>query len=177
MVDEFQEHALKSRLRIPVLYGGDAVHGMSLVKGATLFPHNVGLGAANDPGLVAEIARATAVETACMGVAWAFAPCVAVVGDCRWGRTYESFGEDTPCVAACGAAHVKGLQGDIPLAGGKRLPGTVAACAKHYVGDGGVEYGTGLMGEKLLDRGDVRMTEEAFRARHLRPYVDAGTCL
>lgn len=94
--------------------------------------------------------------------------------DCRWGRTFESFGEDTACVAACGVAHIKGLQGDILLARGKRMPGTVAACAKHYVGDGGVEYGTGLMGEKLLDRGDVRMTDEEFRARHLQPYVDAG---
>jgi len=155
MVDDFQAHALKSRLRIPVLYGGDAVHGQSLCKGTTLFPHNIGLGAANDPELVEAIARATAAETACTGgwsvvcawaigrvgilidhpsttiyripinatpgVAWAFAPCVAVVGDCRWGRTYESFGEDTAKVAACGAAHIKGLQGGINSAGGKRV--------------------------------------------------------
>lgn len=172
MIDDYQQYALKSRLGIPLLYGGDAVHGMSLSKGTTLFPHNIGLGAAYNPSLVEAVARATAIETSCTGVFWAFAPCVAVVGDCRWGRTYESFGEDAEAVTANGVAHIKGLQGMAVDMWGTRVSGTVAACAKHYVGDGGVAFGTGQMAEKLLDRGDVRLNEEEFK-EHLRPYVAA----
>ena len=114
-----------------------------------------------------------------LGVKWAFAPCVAVVEDARWGRTYESFGDDPVVVAKLGAAHIRGLQGvDGPAflqASGACIPShSVAACAKHFVGDGGVAFGSGTMAEKILDRGDVQMDEAAFREKHLRPYVEAG---
>ena len=145
---------------------------MSLSKATTLFPHNIGLGAAHDPALVEAVARATAIETSSCGVFWAFAPCVAVVGDARWGRTYESFGAAAAAVTANGVAHINGLLGAAVDSWGTRVPGTVAACAKHYVGDGGVAYGTGQIGEKLLDRGDVQLSEAEFQ-QHLRPYVEA----
>jgi beta-glucosidase len=172
MIGDYQEAALRSRLKIPLLYGGDAVHGMSLSKETTFFPHNIGLGAANDPSLIEAIARATAIETSSTGVVWAFSPCVAVVRDCRWGRTYESFGEDADAVTANGVAHIKGLQGTAVQSWGVRIPGTVAACAKHYVGDGAVTFGTGQMGAKILDRGDVRLGEAEFEEQ-LRPDREA----
>ena len=102
---------LKSRLKIPILYGVDAVHGHSNVVGAVVFPHNVGLGATRDAALVEEISRVTALEIRATGINWAFAPCVAVPRDERWGRTYEGFSEDPKLVAELGAAAMRGLQG------------------------------------------------------------------
>ena len=95
---------------IPLLYGVDAVHGHNNVRGATIFPHSIGLGAAGDPDLTRRIARATAREVAATGVRWNFAPCIAVPQDLRWGRTYEGFGNGPDLVAAHGAAYVEGLQ-------------------------------------------------------------------
>ena len=112
MVREFQEFALETRLGIPLIYGVDAVHGHNNLRGAVIFPHNVGLGAAGDPDLVERIGRATAVETAATGVYWNFAPVVAVPQDIRWGRTYEGYGEDTALVSTLAAAYLRGLQGD-----------------------------------------------------------------
>ena len=130
--DELQSWALKSRLKIPLIYGIDAVHGHNNVDGAVVFPHNIGLGAMRDPGLVEKAARITALEMVGTGIRWAFAPCLAVARDERWGRTYESFGENPELAEVMGAAAVRGLQG--PTLGETT---SVLACAKHFVGDGG----------------------------------------
>ena len=110
MTDGYQTQALSTRLGIPLIYGVDAVHGDGGVKGAVLFPHNIGLGATRNPELVQRAARVTARETAGSGVRWAFAPCMAVARDERWGRTYESFGESPELAETLGAAVVRGLQ-------------------------------------------------------------------
>ena len=172
LYDRLQSRALQTRLRIPILYGVDAVHGHNNVLGAVVFPHNIGLGATRNAKLVEEIARVTAAEVRATGIQWAFAPCVAVVRDERWGRTYESFSEDPPLVAALGEAAVRGLQGpslDDPL--------RVLGCAKHYVADGGTAWGTGMPsgdapgGRFPLDQGDVRLSEAELRRLHLPGYL------
>lgn len=168
MVDGFQEEALKSRLGIPLLYGVDAVHGHNNLKGATIFPHNIGLGAAGDPELVERVARATAAEMAATGIRWNFAPVVAVPQDIRWGRTYEGFGENTELVTRLGAAYVRGLQGN-------DLTDPLAALAtpKHYIGDGGTAWGSSMTGDYSLDQGDTRIDEAELRRVHLPPYQQA----
>ncbi|HSB61917.1 MAG TPA: glycoside hydrolase family 3 N-terminal domain-containing protein [Vicinamibacteria bacterium] len=174
LYDAYQSHALKTRLRIPLLYGVDAVHGHNNVLGAVVFPHNVGLGATRNAKLVEEIGRVTAREVRATGIQWAFAPCVAVPRDERWGRTYEGFSEDPSLVAELGAAAVRGLQGS-----DLRDPLRVLACAKHYVGDGGTVYGTGKPDDRdpakraPLDQGDVRLDEAALRRIHLPGYLTA----
>lgn len=178
-VERVQAHALATRLRIPILYGIDAVHGHNNVLGATIFPHNIGLGATRNAALVEEIGRATAREVRATGMQWTFAPCVAVVRDERWGRHYEGFSEDPQLVAELGAAAVRGLQG-------KDLndPERVLACAKHFAGDGGTVYGTGTVRVEgspdqthPLDRGDTRLSEAELKRLHLAGYdtaIDAG---
>jgi beta-glucosidase len=166
MVDGYQAEAQKSRLRIPLLYGVDAVHGHNNVVGAVVFPHEIAMGATRDAALVEEAGRITALEVRATGANWTFAPCVTVPRDERWGRSYEGFAEDTSLVRELGAAAVRGLQGpdlDDPL--------RVAACAKHYVGDGGTLFGTGRDGG--LDQGDVQLDEASLRRIHLAPYLDA----
>jgi beta-glucosidase len=166
MYDRLQAEALKTRLRIPILYGVDAVHGHSNVLGAVIFPHNIGLGCTHNPALVEKAARITAEEVRATGINWAFAPCVTVPQDIRWGRTYEGFGETPEMPTLLGKAAVKGLQGD-NLAN----PLAVLACAKHYVGDGGTTWGTGLNG--MLDQGDTRLDEATLRRIHLQGYLSA----
>lgn len=156
--DMFQEHALATPLEVPVLYGVDAVHGFALMHGATVFPHNIGLGAANDPDLVERIGAATATEVAATGIDWNFGPCVCVARDIRWGRTYESFSEDPDRVSAMTSV-VTGLQGTEPG------PTSVLATAKHYVGDGGTSGG--------VDQGDTQLTEDELRSIHLAPFEAA----
>lgn len=166
MVDAFHAEARTSRLKIPLVYGVDAVHGHNNVAGATIFPHAIGLGCARDPALVLEVARATAMEVAGTGVDWTFAPLVGPGRDLRWGRTYETFSEDPTLTAALGAAAIRGYQGD-------RLgsdPLHVIACAKHYAGDGATSSGTSHMDGGVLDRGDVRLDDAAFRALAVAPY-------
>ncbi|XP_058737759.1 uncharacterized protein LOC131609940 isoform X2 [Vicia villosa] len=145
MLNQFQKDALSTRLGIPVFYGIDAVHGHSTVYKATIFPHNIGLGATRDPELVKRIGAATALEVRATGIQYAYAPCVAVCRDPRWGRCYESYSEDPKLVQAM-TDIILGLQGDIPdnmpngvpfIAGKEK----VLACAKHYVGDGGTVDG------------------------------------
>jgi beta-glucosidase len=174
LYDRLQSRALRTRLRIPILYGVDAVHGHNNVLGAVVFPHNIGLGATRDAKLVEEISRVTAAEVRATGIQWTFAPCVAVVRDERWGRTYESFSEDPQLVATLGEAAVRGLQGtslDDPL--------RVLGCAKHFVGDGGTAWGTGMPsgdapgGRFPLDQGDVRLSEAELRRLHLPGYLTA----
>jgi beta-glucosidase len=145
-------------LPIPLLYGVDAVHGNNNVLGATVFPHNIGLGAANDPELVERIARATALEVLAAGVDWTFAPTLAVARNAQWGRTYESFSEDPEIVSAYAGRYVRGLQGD-PGGNG------VVACVKHWVGDGGTRHG--------IEQGDTRVSEEELRRLHVAPYLPA----
>ena len=175
MYERYQARALKTRLGIPLLYGVDAVHGHSNVIGAVVFPHDIGLGATRDPRLVEQVARITAEEVRATGIQWSFAPCLAVVQDVRWGRSYESFSEDPELVAELGEAAVRGLQG--PELGGDPL--RVLACAKHFVGDGGTAWGTGKPdpqapgGRYPLDQGDTRLPEAELRKLHMRGYVKA----
>jgi beta-glucosidase len=167
LYDSYQKEALKTRLRIPILYGVDALHGHNNVLGAVIFPHNVGLGCTRNAALVEKVARVTADEVRATGIQWAFAPCVAVPQDIRWGRAYEGFSEDPALVSELGAAAVRGLQGT-DLAN----PLSVLACAKHYIGDGGTTWGTGLRG-RGLDQGDMRVDEATIRRLFLPPYEAA----
>lgn len=123
------------KVQVPVVWGTDAVHGHNNIFGATLYPHNIGLGAAHDPELIARIGRMTARDVRATGITWAFAPTLAVVQNPRWGRTYESYSSDPELVRSYGEAMVRGLQDD--LRGGD----DVLATAKHFVGDGGTEHG------------------------------------
>ena len=149
---------------IPIIWGLDAVHGHNNVIGATLFPHNVGLGAANNPDLLRRIGEVTAAEVAITGQDWDFGPTVAVARDGRWGRAYESYSEDPEIVAAYAAAMVEGLQGKVGDAGflGQNR---VISTAKHFLGDGGTENG--------FDQGNTLATEEELREIHAAGYVTA----
>ncbi|TYK18761.1 beta-glucosidase BoGH3B-like [Cucumis melo var. makuwa] len=137
MVNDFQKGSLSTRLGIPMIYGIDAVHGHNNVYKATIFPHNVGLGATRDPNLAKRIGAATALEVRATGISYVFAPCIAVCRDPRWGRCYESYSEDPKIVQEM-TEIISGLQGEIPSNSRKEK---VAACAKHYVGDGGTTKG------------------------------------
>ncbi|KAL0445157.1 UNVERIFIED_CONTAM: Beta-glucosidase BoGH3B [Sesamum latifolium] len=145
MVNGYQRWSLSSRLGIPMLYGTDAVHGHNNLYEATIFPHNVGLGATRDPELVKRIGATTAIETRATGIPFAFAPCIAVCRDPRWGRCYESYSEDHKVVEQM-TDIILGLQGEIPPNSRKGVPYVggkekVVACAKHFVGDGGTVKG------------------------------------
>ena len=166
--DRCQQQALKTRLKIPLLYGIDAVHGHNNVTGAVIFPHNIGLGCTRDPELVERIARITAQEVRATGINWAFAPCVAVPQDIRWGRTYEGFSEDPAIAALLGAAAVRGLQQN-----NLNDPLAVLACAKHFVGDGGTAFGSSESEDSHLDQGDTRVDEATLRRIHLKPFEPA----
>lgn len=137
MSDGFYDASMTTdmKTKIPLLWGTDAVHGHGNVIGATLFPHNIGLGAAHDPELIGEIGAATAKAVRATGINWVFAPTLAVVEDQRWGRTYEGFSSDPLEVKSYAAAYVTGMQGDFSKAG------NVVATAKHYIGDGGTHNG------------------------------------
>lgn len=167
LYNRFQEQALKTRLKIPLIYGIDAVHGHNNVVGATIFPHNIGLGCANDEKLIKEIAVATAVEIQATGLDWTFAPCLAVAQDERWGRTYESFSEDPDIVTKLGVATVQGYQ-----MGNSLSKKSVLACAKHYVGDGNTVFGTGGNNYKI-DRGDVVLDESELRSKYIKPFKES----
>jgi len=149
---------------IPTIWGTDAVHGHNDVVGATIFPHNVGLGAANDESLMERIGRATALEMRATGIDWTFAPTLAVVRDDRWGRSYESYSEAPEVVARLGAALIRGLQGD-PSSEDFLGPDHVLATAKHFLGDGGTAGGR--------DQGDTEGDEAILRDIHAPGYVSA----
>jgi beta-glucosidase len=168
MVDGFQRQALRTRLRIPILYGVDAVHGHNNLRGATIFPHNIGLGATRDLDLVQRIGRATAEEVVATGIHWDFAPMVAVPQDIRWGPTYEAYSEDTALVTQLSTAYLKGLQGQ--ALGG---PLGVLATPKHFIGDGGTAFGSAALNGYLLDQGDVTVDEADLRRLFLPPYQSA----
>ena len=168
MVDAFQTQALRTRLGIPLLYGVDSVHGHGNLVGATVFPHNIGLGATRDPRLVEQVEHVTASETRATGPQWVFAPCVCVARDLRWGRTYESFGEDPGLVIKMETA-IDGFQG---RPGELDEPDRVLATAKHYAGDGDTEYGTGS-GDYPIDQGITVTSRRDFARIDLSPYVAA----
>jgi beta-glucosidase len=179
MVNGFQAQALATRLQIPLIYGIDAVHGHGNVVGATVFPHNVGLGATRDPALVERVGHATAAEVRATGIPWNFAPCVCVSRDERWGRSYESFGED-PALVVSMETVIDGLQG---------RPGQLAdddrvlATAKHFAGDGDTDYdeataaaneGRPWWEQKYpIDQGVTVTDREHFARVDLAPYGPA----
>ena len=166
MYNKYQDFALDTRLAIPLIYGIDAVHGHNNVYGATIFPHNIGLGCSNDEELVQKISEATAREILATGLDWTFAPCLAVSQDERWGRTFESYSEDTEIVTRLGIASIKGYQGN-----NLNNSNSVLACAKHYVGDGSTIFGTGINGG--IDRGDVLVDEKELRSKYIEPFRSA----
>ncbi|HZO64049.1 MAG TPA: glycoside hydrolase family 3 protein [Kribbellaceae bacterium] len=179
MVDRFQSHALQTRLQIPLLYGVDSVHGHGNLLGATVFPHNIGLGSSRDPKLIERIQHVVAEETRATGPQWAFAPCLCVARDTRWGRTYESFSEDPHLVTKL-AAGIEGFQSEHArdLADNDR----VLASAKHYAGDGDTEFDTAA-GDYTIDQGITITNRHDFAKIDLAPFVaavrrhDAGTVM
>ena len=168
LVDAFRDVSRKSGAGIPILFGVDAVHGHSNLPGATIFPHNIGLGAARDPDLIRRIGAATAAEIAASGIEWTFAPTLAAPQDVRWGRSYEGYSSDPALIASYAKAMTIGLQGE--LAAGKPLAADkVAATAKHFLADGGTVDGR--------DQGDARISETELVAVHAQGYpvsIDAG---
>jgi beta-glucosidase len=159
LYDRYQSIALTTRLGIPILYGIDAVHGHNNVVGATIFPHNIGLGATRNPALLEQIGEVTAQEVAGTGIRWTFAPCLCVARDERWGRTYESYGEN-PEIGQSLTTIIDGLQGK-----SLNSPASVLATAKHWVGDGGTTGG--------VDQGDTEVDEATLRAIHMPPFAEA----
>lgn len=178
-VQGFQKAALTTRLGIPLIYGVDSVHGHAHVYGATIFPHNIGLGATHDPALVEQTGRITAEEMAATGIRWNFSPVVAVPQDIRWGRTYEGYSENTDLVTQLGVAYIKGMQ-NIDGKPALEDPNTVLATPKHFLGDGGTTFGTSktnIVHPYSLDQGDTQMDEARLRELFLPPYkaaIDAG---
>jgi beta-glucosidase len=168
MVDRFQKAALATRLHIPLIYGIDAVHGNGNMYGATVFPHNIGLGATRDPALVREIGHITASETRASGPQWSFSPCICAPQDDRWGRTYEGFGEDPNLVIKMETA-IDGLQGPAGHLGDRDR---VLATAKHFAGDGDTTYGTST-GDYKIDQGISVTSRPDFWQKALRQYVPA----
>ncbi|KAL2649365.1 hypothetical protein R1flu_017493 [Riccia fluitans] len=168
MIDELQAGSLSTRLQIPMIYGIDAVHGHNTVKGATIFPHNVGLGCTRDPNLLKKIGAATALEVRATGIQYAFSPCIATCRDPRWGRCYESYSENTDIVRSL-TDIILGLQGE-PANRTAGFPfvadsSKVAACAKHYVGDGGTTRG--------INENNTVIDYEGLVKIHMAPYFDA----
>lgn len=167
----FRAAALESRgghQEIPIIFGVDAVHGHNNVVGATIFPHNIGLGAARDPDLIRRIGEATAKEMAATGADWTFGPTVAVPRDVRWGRTYEGYAEDPEVVKTYAGPMTLGLQGTL-VAGKPLAAGHIAGSAKHFLGDGGTEGGK--------DQGDAVLPEAELIRLHnagYPPAIEAG---
>jgi beta-glucosidase len=168
MIDSFQARAQATHLQIPLIYGEDSVHGDNNLVGATLFPHNIGMGATRDPALVKQEGVIAATETRATGPTWAFSPCVCVTRDERWGRSYESYGED-PALVDQMETIIDGLQGDGALSKNT----SVLATAKHFVGDGGTTYGTSTAGSYTIDQGVTRVTQAQLDALHLDPFKQA----
>ncbi|KAI3824450.1 hypothetical protein L1987_05910 [Smallanthus sonchifolius] len=169
MVNGFQNGSLSTRLGIPMIYGIDAVHGHNNVINATIFPHNIGLGATRDTDLVKRIGAATAAEVRATGIPYAFAPCIAVCRDPRWGRCYESYSEDTKLVQNM-TDIILGLQGEIPKGSRLGVPyvagkDKVAACAKHFVADGGTTRG--------IDENNTVANQHELLSIHMPPYYDS----
>lgn len=151
IVEEYQRAAIESDAGIPIIYGNDDVHGVSFAVDTVLFPHNIGLGAANDKELMYEIGQITGDEAMLCHMIWNYAPCVAQSEDPRWGRTYESYGSDLDIIKTLSTEYTKGLK-----------DAGMIACPKHFFGDGNVEYGSGekTMLNMLMDRGDAKLSND-----------------
>ncbi len=154
-----QKKALSTRLGIPLLFGVDAVHGQNTFNGATIFPHNIGLGAAANATLVEEAAAITAIEVQATGLNWVFSPCIAIPYNEKWGRVYEAFSESTELTQKLAVASVKGHQGNL------KNRNTVMATAKHFIGDGSTDFG--------VEGGNTSLTAKEMQQRLLPPYKDA----
>lgn len=175
MIDAFQLRARVTRFQIPLIYGVDAVHGHNNLSGATIMPHNIGLGATRDPQLAYRTGSVTAAEVRATGIPWDFAPCLCVSRDERWGRSYESFGEDPSLVESMETV-IQGLQGR-PDGRDLSRDDKVLATAKHFVGDGGTGYGSSTTGTYTIDQGVTKVTRKQLEDIHLAPYrtaVDRG---
>jgi len=178
MISQYQDEAMSTRVQIPIIYGIDAIHGMASLYGATVFPHQVGLGATRDPDLVRQIGQATAEEMLAAGISWNFGPVVAVPQDIRWGRTYEAYSEDTDTVMELSNAFISGMQ-SIPEIYTSTDEQTlfVLTTPKHFLGDGGTVYGTSTQLfnniKYLLDQGDMQYDETTIRKLFLPPYQTA----
>jgi len=168
-----QRAALRASSGLPLLVCNDSVHGQANLRDATLFPHHIGQGCMRDEGLVEELGALAARESAACGINWIFSPCAAVALDLRWGRTYESFSEDPALCGRLSAAEVRGIQ---------RCGLPMAACAKHWVADGGTALGTGKfdmggIGKAVksfgLDQGNADCDDAELRATHVAPYLPA----
>lgn len=160
LINGYHKGSLASELPVPIIYGIDAVHGVGKMQGAVVFPHNIGIGAANDPELTYQMGQAVANELKLAGILMNFAPCVAVSDDPRWGRTYECYSSDTEIVTALGKAYAEG-----------QLSQGIMPCAKHFIGDGSTEYGTAYGSNGTpLDRGNTEISMEELRERLLPPY-------
>lgn len=161
LADSFARAAMTTDMpeKVPLIWGVDAIHGHNNVVGATIFPHNIGLGAAHDPALIFRIGRSTARAVRATGINWAFAPTLAIVQNQRWGRAYEGYSSDPREVARDGAALIRGLQGDL------RGDGDVLATAKHFVGDGGTYQG--------IDQGENRASARDLARIHGAGYYEA----
>ncbi len=164
MVNDFQSAAADTCLKIPLLYGIDAVHGNAGVLGATVFPHAIGLGASHDPDLVRRVAHATAEEMAALGIYWSFSPNLDVVHDVRWGKTYETFGSDTDNVTQLGLAYLQGTQDT------SKGYINVVATPKHFLGGGSMEYGTARNAQYKIEEGNITLDEKNMREVHLPPF-------
>jgi len=154
MVRAYQEAAVNGPTGIPILYGIDAVHGHNNVYGATIFPHNIGLGAANSPDLVYRISKATAEEMLTTGIPWTFAPALSIVQNIAWGRSYEGYSEDPDVFVNLTQSAILGFEEN-----------GVSATAKHYLADGATMNG--------IDQGDVWVSDDILRDVHLLPYIEA----
>lgn len=166
-IARFQQAALDSEAGIPFIYGQDDVHGVNYCVGAVYFPHNIGLGAANDENLMYRIGQITADEAKLCHMLWNFAPCVAQSADPRWGRTYESYGSDIETIKRLSTAYARGL-----------LEGGMVVCPKHFFGDGNVLFGTGKSRDqpRMIDRGDALLSDEEIAAllSVYQEQIDAG---
>lgn len=170
MIDGYQAEAQQSRLGIPLLYGADAIHGHAHVPTATVFPHAIGLGAANNPDLVEAVAHATAEELQLTGVNWSFSPNLDQPSDIRWGRVYEAFSDDPALVETLGVAYLKGLQKG-PTSEQQKL--FVLATPKHFLGLGSMGWNTSLNKNFKIDQGSTPVDEQLLRTRYLPPFTAA----
>ncbi|MFH8666335.1 glycoside hydrolase family 3 C-terminal domain-containing protein [Streptomyces anulatus] len=171
MTDAYQLRTRATRFQIPLIYGVDAVHGHNNVVGATIMPHNIGIGAGRDPRSAERTGAVTAKEVRATGVPWDFAPCVCVTRDERWGRSYEAFGEDPALVEAMETV-IQGMQGS-PSGKDLHRNDKVLGSAKHFVGDGGTTYGSSTTGSYTVDQGVTEVTREELEAVHLSPFEES----
>jgi beta-glucosidase len=161
MTKRYKEAAKETKLAIPILFAVDAVHGNNNMKDTVIFPHNIGLGASRDAELIQKIAEDNAKELTAAGVDWTFSPTVAVSNDIRWGRTYECYSENSDLVSIMALPYITTLQAN-----------GIIACAKHYVADGAVQFGTGDNGY-LLDQGDAKISQDELDKYYISVYNEA----